>query len=928
MRNRPRGMTIQRRKLFFSALLVLAVLCGGARAVEGPALLGGGSGGGGAVSSSGLLGEGIDFRGGMLDWEEDENGHRVAILRNYAVVLLPNLTISARNMVLNVELQEIYAEGDVLFDEQGGNAFYCDQLTFNYQEWQGLAKNIRVKMDREDVDLPVRDFLDERPSTGMSTSVSINDAAVGRSQLKRMYVQAAELRAHDADTFELIDAKITPSSFAKPHWYFKSPAALFRQREKIESYHNTVNIGNVPFLYFPYLIRDLQYDWPWMRISAGFTGDYGYFARTQWGWRMADRPDAYFRTDKIVFDLDFFSRRGVGVGAETTYQMGHFESLGKLKAYGVWEFLQSEGRDYDRAHDRNEDRIYDTVAGWRPSYYRDDFRWAVDWEHYQQLNEYWDVRAQAHLYHDRDYLKEYDPTRYWNAQEPTNSINVRRMDRQWELEFVASSRLSNKWMNQPEYLPEARLTVPGMQLGTGPLYFKNDMRVGVVNRRFDEDEYKYTHWSTGVGRGGLFEYDPVTGHSVSRLYDKDSYGSFLRAFNEMRLEAPIPVANILTVKPWIGLRTAFYSKTQGGDYNWADVNREFSLGHIDYGDPEVEYPRAGVYHPSLRYRQGKREYDYAIPFGVELSTRMYTFFGASEQWRLITEPVVSWTENTKPRLDYDRDLYPIDSFDVYRRERKYGFELHTKLQRRYFEDSSGQTVPERDILDFNLALEQYPRQEDRRDDNSNNHRYSALELDLKYRPTDRLTLAGSVEYDLNDDAANRAIGQVDYRFNNYLRAFVTHYHFRGDSGYARYRSPSASSQTHLALRTKLWNDSSRYSLEGAVAYEWKSTDATWRTERDGTRHGFNKYRLTLFRDLDTFEMALSYVRDRNADDHGVFFSLSPKAFMGYERPPPGYSMEVEELGNGRYGAASARFLEDGYAIDAPARDADIRDVQF
>ncbi len=303
MRLRHAGISSLAAGILLALALAVPGTGGRAAAIEGPAGFGGigggaagmGSGGGGAVSSSGLLGEGIDFRGGMLDWEEDEQGNRVAILRNYAVVLLPDLTISARNMVLNVELQEIYAEGDVLFNQTGGNAFYADQLTFNYQEWTGLAKNIRVKMDREDVELPVRDFLDERPSTAMATSFSINESpGTANNQLKRMYVQASELRAHDADTFELIDAKITPSSFAKPHWYFASPAALFRQREKIESYHNTARVGGVPFLYVPYLIRDLQYDWPWMRISAGNTRSFSTStssrgAASARGWRRPTR---------------------------------------------------------------------------------------------------------------------------------------------------------------------------------------------------------------------------------------------------------------------------------------------------------------------------------------------------------------------------------------------------------------------------------------------------------------------------------------------------------------------------------------------------------------------------------------------------------------------------------------------------------------
>jgi hypothetical protein len=38
-------------------------------------------------------------------------------------------------------------------------------------------------------------------------------------------------------------------------------------------------------------------------------------------------------------------------------------------------------------------------------------------------------------------------------------------------------------------------------------------------------------------------------------------------------------------------------------------------------------------------------------------------------------------------------------------------------------------------------------------------------------------------------------------------------------------------------------------------------------------------------------------------------------------------MEIEELADGRYSQQS-RFLDDGYLIDGPVRDADIKDVQF
>ena len=887
------------RHVMSMSILVLAIAASGAVYPTADA---------GESGMGGFLGEGIDFKGGMLDWEEDDEGHRVAILRNYAVVILPQLTISARNMVLNVELQEIYAEGDVVFDEAGGNSFYCDQITFNYQEWTGLAKNIRVKVENQGVTVPVRDFLDQQPSASMRDSSSLNDFGDNPNILKRMYAQGSELRAHDYHTFELIDAKITPSAFAKPHWYFRSPAAILRRKEKVEAYHNTVNVGRFPLLYFPYLIRDLQYDWPWMRFTGGYTGDYGVFARTQWGWRLAERPNAYLKMNKIIFDVDWFSRRGVGLGVETTYKVGDLDSLGKLKIYGVYEYAISKGRDLERAQEDNEDKIYWWHPNYEPSLYRKDMRWAIDWEHYQQLNELWDVRAEVHLYHDRDYLKDYDSNRYWSAKEPENSIDVRRLDKHWELEFVASSRLSNKWQTAADYYPEVRLTVPGYQLGNTPLIFKDDFRMGIVNKHFDEDEVFF-------GRDqawGLFQRDPVTGLSASRLHEKGDYGTMFRAFNEATLELPLQMWNIFTLKPWIGLRTAYYSETLGTPkpYNEMSPTDQF-------------YHYWGIYTPGQLGSKGDGSTYYAVPMGVDLSTRTYTLFGAHEQWRLITEPVVSYLENARPKLNSKRDLYPIDYYDEYAQQRRIGVELHNKLQRRYYEHSSPDLIPQRDVLDLNLAGYHYPREKDR-DEVNYGFKWSELVMDVVFRPTARLALSASVDYDLHDNTVNRGMFSADWRLGSLFRIYMAHYHYRGN--YWRYRYADPSSETYLALRTKLWNDSSRYSVEGAVGYEWRDSNE-WQTSRTGVRHGFNKYRFSLYRDMDTFEMSISYMRNRNEDDHGVFFNLAPKSFMGYERPQPSYSVEVDTLADGRYPEA-VRYLGSGYPIDGPVADADLKDVQF
>lgn len=863
-----------------------------------------------------MFGEGIDFRGGMLDWEEDDAGRRVAILRNYAVIILPQVTISARNMVLNVELQEVYAEGDVVFKEPNGNSFRCDQLTFNYQEWNGLAKNISVTMDVSRADLPVRDFLDDAPSLSINQPSSLNDASLSGS-IRRMYVQAEELRAHDQDTFELIDAQITPDSFARPHWHFRAPAALLRRDEKIESYNNTVVIGRMPVFYVPYLIRDLQYDWPWMRFQAGYSSDLGVFARTQWAWDLRSNPGSYIKMDRVIFDADLFARRGMGIGIENTYKVGDWESLGKLKIYGVYEFLTSRNHDRDRAFGDNETKIYqdlvdalDNPIPFRPDYYRRDFRWAVDWEHYQQLNDLWDVRAEAHLYHDRDYLREYDPVRYWNEKEPENSIALRRLDKQWELEFVAQSRLSNKWIAGPEYYPEIRATAPSWQIGDLPLFFKDDFRLGFVNYAFDEDRVRYAR-----GRNdGLFALDPATGLSDSRLWKSDHYGAYFRAFNEARLEAPLQLGGLATLKPWAGLRTAYYEDTLGR-----------GVGPTALSGYDLDMYNAGVFTPAGQRSKGGGDVNYAVPAGVDLSSRFYTVFGASEEWRLVTEPVLSYLENFTPHLDSNDELYLVDDYDGYDRQRRFGLQLHGKLQRRFFEDAPGVRVPYRDIVDYNLRFYSYPRGSDR-DDLNRGRSVSDVEFELGYHPMRNLDLRASLLYDADSDSLKRGIFQADWRFGDIFRVIATHYHYSGDYWPFSEERFDKSDQTNIAIRTKLWNDSSHYALEVAANYEWRDSNE-WRNSLTGVRHGFNRYRVTLFRDIDTFEMALSYIRDRNKDDHGVYFSLAPKSFMGIERPPPSYTGEVEALGSARY--SDAEYFAAGEAdIDVPVVDADLKDVGF
>ena len=553
----------------------------------------------------GLDGAPVDVSGGDMKFVKEK---QALVLRAYAALSRGGVNIKARNLVYFRETKEVYAEGDVTM-QQGPSLFRCDRLYYNLETHQGEAVNVRVIGENPlATDVPQPTDVDSPLLGPGSKGNQWEDRGV---PINRGFVEARKVRSIGRDHQELHGVSFTNDNSASPVARITSGSAQFRRGEKIETWNNVLWIGKLPVFYFPYIIKDLRYDWPWMRISGGSNDRWGSYVLTTWGMDMDPDAEDIFRLEKIFVDVDWRQDRGWAVGPAFKYELGHTgRSIGHLETYYTKETAISRGDDAERAED-------DTEYG---DLYRDDERWKVRWDHFQDLPRGWDLRAEVEAYSDRDFQKEYFRNSYYNDKEPEAALSLRRRHDDFVFEVVAKKRV-NDYQTQEEYLPEARFTLPGYQVGATEWYVKSDTVFGVINRKFDEKLDQETVWSR------------------YKVLDDDEYDPFFRAHNDTRLYRPIPLGKALTLTPYVGGNVTYYSDL--------------------YDDDEGHTRGAALY-------------------GADLAGRFYGVF-RDGGLRHIIEPTISFVANADPNIDPD-DIWEVDAIDLYHELHYVAFQLHQKWQ--------------------------------------------------------------------------------------------------------------------------------------------------------------------------------------------------------------------------------------------------------
>ena len=874
---------LKKISVYLFAFIVLSMLC---RADDIDSFIGNAGAGVGDGIFSQVFGNDFNISGGTLNYLP---GSKAVLIRNYATLTVKGRRIRARNIVFFTDTNKIYAEGDVSVEDPRGAFLNCEQLYFDINDWKGRARKIRLRNDDNTTNtnesVEEKDVSLSRPSlaqsqSGLSGTDSSRKLGAKASPVKmRMNLTASDMRMVSQDHYEATNVTASPSNYARPHWSISSKAVQIRRNEKVEAYHNFIKIGKVPVFYLPYLIYDLQYDWPFYRTSVGYNNKQGYYWLNRIGWKFknpefdkdGNKIQRFAQIDDIYLDADIRTNRGYGLGGETNYSVKGIGQGGSGHFQGYWinEIYTTSGQDLRRANEDNEFKGNDWYGN--PNYSRDLYanknRYMLEWWHTQNLTEEIDLRAQVHRYSDRDFQKDYFWKEWTEHREQKTNATLRYLNDKFVTEIITQGRI-NEFESGTDYMPEWRANLPGFQLFNLPLYVESETRAGLLRYRYDETLSDLAYYDRSlIGKKDRVNAD---GHTpwIGRVYNKTELAA---AFD----------LGFVNISPHAGGFLAGYS--EGYDDNFGST------------------------------KDGK--FNGAAIWGIDFSNR---FFGYFDKFRHMIEPTVNIIGHETPATNR-ADLYHLDDLDDYRKSHVVDFGLYQQL------DTKSDDGTTRKLAHMTLKSGVILDEKEAREFN-NNRIVKDVTLDGAVYPLESMSMFGDITYAPAGDQVTDATIGLDYWFSSKFRAYLAHDY---DSGYDREKDENnnESNVTTAAFRTQLWNKHSRYSFEYAMSYQWNGetesylgSDGIWHSARDDK--GLQSQKFTLIRDLDTFELSANFYIN-HIDNNNFTFSinLTPKGWLGIEREPTGTNIGALDDNYGRYShpvPEKMKLDDPGYDADTPA----------
>jgi hypothetical protein len=361
-------------------------------------------------------------------------------------------------------VSQIYVSGDVLF-VQGIRTIRADEVYYDLEHQQGLATNVVMKTFDTVRNIPI-------------------------------FVRARELRQAGPDRFEAEDIILTTSDFWTPQLSLSAahigvidqtagvkvegvlpPGSFDAQLKDVR-----FKYGNVTLLGLPVMRSDRNRpDVPIRSVHVGHDQAFGSSLETRWflsrllGLREPEGTDSWL-------DVDYYSKRGVGAGAEVNYEREDY--FGSVLGY----VIDDHGHDW---LNRNRENVP------VPQDLRGRFRLL----HRQYLPYRWQLTGEVSYLSDKNFLEQYYRTEFNVGLEQETLLYLKRIQDDWGLSFLGKTRI-NDFQSQVEELPTAEYHLKGHSLFDDRFTFFSDNQISRYRYRFGTDspihEPDDFFWFTGT----------------------------------------------------------------------------------------------------------------------------------------------------------------------------------------------------------------------------------------------------------------------------------------------------------------------------------------------------------------------------------------------------------------------------------------------
>ncbi len=181
------------------------------------------------------------------------------------------------------------------------------------------ARLLTVNMDSRTVVSPSDFVMDDDTGTVYGKSGTMNYGTEsgritdGRFSYKNFIFRGRSVE-FDKSGYLYKKASITSCDEEPPHYKFRSSRVYLVPEKYFLAYNNVFFVGKIPVFYLPVLYRPLMAGTPFVSIfRPGYDQRNGLFVKSTFVYRVSS-------TTRAKLFLDYFSRRGIGLGGEFDYR--------------------------------------------------------------------------------------------------------------------------------------------------------------------------------------------------------------------------------------------------------------------------------------------------------------------------------------------------------------------------------------------------------------------------------------------------------------------------------------------------------------------------------------------------------------------------------------------------------------------------------
>jgi hypothetical protein len=388
-------------------------------------------------------------------WQkQDEAGGLLELEADNAVIFYSGAALSGEDKVEEGEalagsgVRAIYMSGDVVMTE-GQRTVRADEMYYDFQDKKAIAVNAVMRNFDVERGIPI-------------------------------YVRAVKLRRIAEDKFSAENAVLTSSEFYLPQISLTASSVLITDTTAIDAQQGQVSkssydaqmrdvrlkYGERTLFYWPYMRANFERpDVPLKSIRTGSDGTWGTFVETRWYLARLLGLQEPEGTDS-TYSLDYYSKRGVGTGAEINYKTDDY--FGKLLGY----VIEDHGED-------NLGRI-DSLRDLKPP---NELRGRFLWRNRVFLPDKWQLTTEVSYSSDEHFLESYYRREFYLDNEQETIVHLKRIQDNWGISILGKIRINN-FEDKLEELPTVEFHWTGQSFLDDKLTFYSDSQISRLRQRY------------------------------------------------------------------------------------------------------------------------------------------------------------------------------------------------------------------------------------------------------------------------------------------------------------------------------------------------------------------------------------------------------------------------------------------------------------